>query len=159
MGGGSTDFGIIPKKQFFYWFPFASVVICSACIFPTLQRLNTKKDLDWNLLIQLCFVNKKLRKTERISYSTGIHPERGPPLKVFLFSRICNCRSAYFSKIQKRPLLGLCWLILSEGVFLTNCIMEEEDLIFYWEGWMRVLFIFGGSKWVGLCDLNHMWIW
>ena len=86
--------------------------------FSTLQRLNTKEDLDWNVLIQLCFVNKKLRKTERISYSTGIHPERGPPLKVFLFSRICNCRSAYFSRIQKRPLLGLCWLILSEGVFL-----------------------------------------
>ena len=127
--------------------------------FSTLQRLNTKEDLDWNVLIQLCFVNKKLRKTERISYSTGIHPERGPPLKVFLFSRICNCRSAYFSKIQKRPLLGLCWLILSEGVFLTNCKMEEEDLIFYWEGWIRLNFIFMGSKWVGLCNLNHMGIW
>ena len=43
--------------------------------------------------------------------------------------------------------------------FLTNCKMEEEDLIFYWEGWMRAPFIFMGSKWVGLCDLNHMWIW
>ena len=97
-----------PKNSFFYCFPFASLVICSACIFPTLQRLNTKKDLDWNLLIQLCFVNKKLRKTERISYSTGIHPGRGPPLKVFLFNFTCTKDKmlykfiVYLSTIKKR---------------------------------------------------------
>ena len=122
--------------------------------FSTLQRLNTKEDLDWNVLIQLCFVNKKLRKTERISYSTGIHSERGPPLKVFLFSRICNCRSAYFSKIQKTPLLGLCWLAFSEGVW--PIVKWSRNTWFSIE---KGPFFYGFKVGRGLCDLNHMWIW